>query len=298
MDWNGLRYVLALARLGSLERAAGELGVDPSTVSRRVHALEVGFGARLFDRTVAGHRLTPVGLRILQTAEQVELTVADMARAAQGADERLEGTIRIATLDAIASRLAPLLARFRLRHQLVEFELATDAGAASLLRHGSDLALGFARPAQVHLASRRVSCLGFGLYAGSAYLAEHPFRPEESTRGHQLLGYHRRLAHLPDARWLEERSQGAAFVLRAGSVDPLLVAAASGLGLAVLPCWLADLDPRLVRLLGPEPLLTRDLWLVVHRDSRRAARLRLFTEFLVAELRDRLAPAVDVRAAG
>jgi DNA-binding transcriptional LysR family regulator len=287
LDWNALRYVLALARRGSLERAAAELGVDPSTVSRRVHALEFGVGARVFDRAVSGHRLTPVGLRILQTAEQVELKVAAMERDAHRADERLEGKIRIATLDAIASRLAPFLARFRRDHPLVDFEIVSEAGPASLVRHAADLALSFTRPAQVHLASRRIASLGFALYAAREYLEEHPVRPDDPTRGHQLLGYHESLAHLPDAEWLDSRALGACFALRASSVDALLVAAASGLGLAVLPCWIADADPRLVRLLGPDPLVTRDLWMVVHRESRRAARLRAFTEFLMSELRER-----------
>lgn len=299
LDWNSLRFVLALARRGSLDRAAHDLGVDPSTVSRRVRALEVGVGARVFDRTASGHRLTSVGLRVLQTAERIELNVADMERAAGGADDRLEGMVRIATLDAIASRLAPYVVRFRQAHPLVDFEISSDPGTTRLLLREVHMAIGLTRPVQVQLASRRITSLGFGLYAAREYLEAHPFHPDDPADAHQWLGYKESLARLPEARWLESRAAGAAFALRANSVDPLLVAAASGLGLAVLPCWIADADSRLVRLLGPEPLITRDLWLVVHRESRRAARLRAFSDFLVAELRERvdLVPGA-VRAVG
>jgi DNA-binding transcriptional LysR family regulator len=297
LDWNSLRFVLALARRGSLDRAADELGVDPSTVSRRVRALELGVGARVFDRTLSGHRLTPVGLRILQTAEQIEVTVADMEREADHADDRIEGTIRIATCGVIAARLAPLLVRFRQAHPRVDFEIASGASAASLTNRLVDLAIGLDRPEQVQLASRRIASLGFGLYAAQTYLAAHPVDPDHPTRGHQLLGYGEGKAHWPEAQWLERRAGEATFALRADSLEPLLVGAASGLGLAVLPCWFAEGEPRLVRLLGPEPILSRDLWLVVHRESRRTARFRAFTEFLVAEVRERYEP-VPVKAAG
>lgn len=285
LDWNGLRYILALARHQALDRAAEELSVDPSTVSRRVRALERDIGARVFDRTASGHRLTVVGQRLLETAERVEADIVGMERDASQADQRLEGVVRIATSDAFGRhRISPIIGSFRRQHPHVDFELVADNRAASLIRREADLAVRFVRPAQTQLASRRVALLGHGLYASRAYLAEHPFDPGEPTRGHDLLGFHSSLAAMPEARWLEERAQGARFALRANRVDLLIPAALGGLGLAVLPCYIADAEPGLVRLLGPQDVVMRELWLVLHRDSRRIGRIRAFTDHLTAEI--------------
>jgi len=262
LDWNALQFILALARHQSLERAAGELGVDPSTVSRRVHALERDVGARVFDRTTSGHRLTVVGQRLFETAERIETDIAAMERDADRADQRLEGLVRVATSDAFG------------RHRL----------SASLIQREADVAVRFARPAQAQLASRRVTSVGQGLYAAREYLADRPFQPGSASRGHDLLGYHASLSSMPEARWLDERGQGARFVLRANRVDLLLPAAVAGLGLAVLPCYLADGEPQLVRLLGPRQVVTRELWLVLPRDSRRIGRIRAFVDHFTEQI--------------
>lgn len=286
LDWNGLQFVLALARQQSLERAAGELSVDPSTVSRRVRALERDIGARVFDRTGAGHRLTAVGRRLLEAAERVEADVAAMEREAAHADERLEGLVRVATTDAFGRhRLSSILSSFRRQHPRVDFELVAGNTPASLIRREADVAVRFVRPSQAQLACRRIATIGHGLYASREYLAEHPFDPGEPLRKHALLGYHSSLSALPEARWLEERALGARFAVRANRVDLLLPAVSSGAGLAVLPCYIADGEPELVRLLGPRDVVTRELWLVLHRDSRRIGRVRAFVDHFTAAMR-------------
>jgi len=285
LDWNALQFILALARHQALERAAEELGVDPSTVSRRVHALERDMGARVFDRTTSGHRLTAVGQRLVETAERVEADIATMERDADRADQRLEGLVRIATSDAFGRhRLAAILCSFRRLHPLVDFELVADTRTASLIQREADVAVRFVRPSQAQLASRRLAGLGQGLYAAREYLAGRPYRPGDPLRGHDLLGYHASLASMPEARWLDERAQGARFALRANRVDLLLPAAVAGLGLAVLPCYLADGEPRLVRLLGPREVVMRELWLVLHRDSRRIGRIRAFVDHFTEQI--------------
>jgi DNA-binding transcriptional LysR family regulator len=285
LDWNALQFILALARQRSLERAAAELGVDPSTVSRRVRALERDMGARVFDRNVSGHSLTAVGQRLLEAAERVESDVAAMEREAAHADRRLEGLVRVATTDAFgAHRVSSIIASFRLRHPLVEFELLADNRPASLVRREADVAIRFVRPGQAQLACRRIATIGHALYASPEYVARHPFDPGEPTRGHTLLGYDSRLAALPEARWLDERAMGARFALRANRIDLLIPATVSGMGLAVLPCYIADAQPGLVRLLGPQEVVTRELWLVLHRDSRHIGRIRAFTDHLTAQI--------------
>jgi DNA-binding transcriptional LysR family regulator len=285
LDWNGLQFILALARHQALDRAAEDLSVDPSTVSRRVRALERDIGARVFDRTASGHRLTAVGQRLLEAAERVEADILAMEREAAQADQRLEGVVRIATSDAFGRhRFSAIISSFRRQHPHVDFELVADNRVASLTRREADVAVRFVRPAQAQLASRRVALLGHGLYASRDYLAQRPFDPREPTRGHDLLGFHSSLAAMPEARWLDERAQGARFALRANRVDLLLPAALGGMGLAVLPCYVADAELGLVRLLGPQQVVTRELWLVLHRDSRRIGRIRAFTDHFTAEI--------------
>lgn len=284
-DWNALQYILALARHHSLERAAAELAVDPSTVSRRVHALERSIGARVFDRTTGGHRLTPLGQRLLETAERVEADIAGMEREADRADQRLEGLVRVATSDAFGRHcLAGISCGFQHEHPEVELELVADVRPASLIQREVDVALRFVRPAQAQLASKRVAALGHGLYASPGYLATHPFSADGDLRGHRLLGYHASLASMPEAKWLDERASGARFTLRANRVDLLVSAAVDGLGLAVLPCYVADRLQPLVRLRGPGEVVTRDVWLVLHRDSRRIGRIRAFADYLAGRL--------------
>jgi DNA-binding transcriptional LysR family regulator len=288
LDWNALRFALALARTGALDRAADALGVDPSTVSRRVRALERALGAKVFERSPSGHRLTAVGARLVETAEHVASDIAAMESEAASADERLAGTVRVATSDTL-SRLvvAPLAAQFARAHPQLAFELVADQRSANLARREADLAIRMVRTAQAQLVSRRLATLGHGLYAARDYLADHPFEGPGALAGHALVGYHESLAPMPEARWLDARAAGARFAVRANRADALLVAAASGLGLAVLPCYMADPEPRLVRLLGPDEVVRRDLWLVMHRDARRIARFRAFADHLAAEFRKR-----------
>lgn len=299
LDWNALQFILALARQQSLERAAEALAVDPSTVSRRVRALERDIGARVFDRTASGHQLTAVGRRLVETAERVEADIAGMEREAARADQRLEGVVRIATTDAFGHhRLSSILSSFRRAHPLVDFELVADVRPASLSRREADLAVRFVRPTQAGLVCRRIAALGHGLYASREYLAKRPFDAREPTRGHALLGYHASLAALPEARWLDERALGARFALRANRIDLLLPAAVSGMGLAVLPCYVAEAEPELVRLLGPRDVVIRELWLVLHRDARRVGRIRAFVEHLTAAVEAEAASLLGDGTAG
>ncbi|HVP68011.1 MAG TPA: LysR family transcriptional regulator [Anaeromyxobacteraceae bacterium] len=284
-DWNDLRFVLALVRGGSLERAAEALDVDASTVSRRVHALERALDARVFDRTTGGHQLTEMGRGLAATAERVEAEIAGMVRRVWQADRRLVGTIRIATSDAVGRYLlVPTLAQFQRVHSQVRIQVVADVRPVDLIRREADVALRFARPRQALLVSRRVASIGHGLYGSAEYLGRRPFHDVADLSNHALLGYDKGLGTLPEARWLDERAPAGSFALRANRVTLLVEAVAQGMGLAVLPCYAAAYDGRLVELIGPADVLERDLWLVLHRDSRRNARTRALADMLAAQL--------------
>jgi len=284
MDWNSLRYVLVLARLHSLQRASEELGVDPSTVSRRVRALEAEIGARFFERTPAGHDLTAVGRRWLQTAEQVEQGIEATEKETTQADLRPEGRVTVSAPDhLVRHRLAGLAARFRQAYAQVDFDFRSDNEAGGGDQRESDLAICEDRPESMALASRRLASVGLGLFAAPCYLAATPMDSSCSLSGHRVLARNRDVQPGADGRWLEKWGAGGQIVLRTGSYDALLAAAVAGLGVAVLPCFLADSDSRLVRLLGPESVALDELWLVVRRDARRVARVRAFADFILSE---------------
>jgi DNA-binding transcriptional LysR family regulator len=233
---------------------------------------------------MSGHRLTAVGIRLVHTAERVASDIAAMESEAASADERLVGTVRIATSDTMSRlHVAPLAAQFARLHPQLAFEIVADQRAANLVRRETDLAIRMVRTAQAQLVSRRLATIGHGLYASREYIDAHPFGGDEPFRGHVLIGYHESLARMPEARWLDERATGSRFAVRANRVDALIVAAANGVGLAVLPCYLADPDSRLVRILGPEDVVSRDVWLIMHHDSRRIARFRAFADYIAAE---------------
>jgi len=268
-NWDDLRIFLAVARAGSLSGAARTLGVNHSTVFRRIGAFEAELGVRLFERQPGGYLLTPAGEELRDGALRVEEEIASLSRKVTGQDLRLSGTVRVTTIDMLAFGLLPRhLAGFRDAYPGIEVELVVGNAALNLSRREADVAL-------------RVS-----------YRAR---RPEPDLALHDWIGFDsehealvRRVARfLPEARPM----------LRTNSVAAALSAAKAGMGLAPLPCGLADLEPDLVRIAPLPEDFTRDLWLLTHEDLRQTARIRAFLDFL-AEALAKEAPLLEGRSSG
>lgn len=282
-DWNDLRFFLAVQRAGNLSAAARQLRVNQTTVGRRLEALEASLGSRLFERHPTGFVLTPAGEGVREVAERMEGEALALERRAAGEDARLEGLVRLTTLESLGGHfLAPRLAAFHARYPGIRLELVTDSRSLSLTRHEADVALRLARPVQEGLFSRRVGLMGFGVYAAPDYLerAGAPRHPRELA-GHARVGLDESLSHVPDALWLAEHGGDSPLVFRSNSVLSLLNAVRGGLGVGVFPCYLAEGDARLRRLFGPEQVVSRELWLAVHADLRRTGRVRVLMDFLV-----------------
>lgn len=291
LDWNDLRYLLAFQQSGSVTRAARKLQVDHSTVLRRLSALEQALGTRLFNRTPTGYALTAEAEALLGTVKGIEESILSLERGLGGHDTRLEGTVRLTLSEALGSRfLAPRLGPFHERHPGIDLQCITSNVSLDLSRREADLALRLVRPVQEQLITRKVGEMGTGLYAAREYLARRG-RPRDVTdlSGHELIAYDESLASTPETRWMEKAGARGRFVLRANSTAMLVGATVAGLGLAMLPCFLADLEPSLERLPLPEELTPRAIWLVVHRDLQHAARVRAVSGFL-SEVLAREAP--------
>lgn len=273
-DWDDLRVFLALVRAGSLSAAARDLGVEHTTVARRVDALERDLGVALFERLPRAWRTTPEGAAIAERAEAVEREALAVARAAD-AGSAAPMRLRLSAPPVVASafltaRLAPLLAA----HPELRLDLVGEAATVSLARREADLALRLSRPSEADVIARRVGLLRFALWAAPAHLAGR------TSADWRWCGYDDALAHLPQERWLERRRGGRPLAFRANDLASLHAAAAAGIGVALLPHVLAADDPRLEHL-EEAPEATREIWLAVHPDLARAPRARLVIDHLV-----------------
>src|SRR5262245_60045774 len=175
IDWSDLHVVLAVARAGNFTAAAQALNVNQSTVTRRVAALHTALGARLLERRGAEQVLTPLGERLRPMLAAMEEQALALEQAAQGADTRPAGTVRVTTIETLATHfLAPALGRLRAEAPDVALEIDSTPRTLDLGRRETDVALRIARPRQVSVVARRVGALGFALYAAPAYLAGRP----------------------------------------------------------------------------------------------------------------------------
>jgi DNA-binding transcriptional LysR family regulator len=282
MEWDDLRYFLAVARAGSLVDAARQLRSSPPTVGRRVAALEAKLGARLFDRKQTGYALTESGAAIHKKAEEVEEAVLSVEREALGRDLHASGRVRLATSDELAANLlAPHLSEFRRCHPHVVLEIVAQTDFANLSRRDADVALRSARPEQQNLVICRAGWWKGGLYAAKSYAAAHNLEPGglRNFCNLDIITWTEEFAHFRGGPWFAEHARDATVVLQANSRRIHYSACKAGIGLAILPCLSADRDPDLVRLLPPEQVFVGELYLVTHRDLARTARVRAVIDF-------------------
>ncbi len=287
MNWDDIRYFLAVAHTGSLGDAARELCVNYSTVSRRLNAIEEALGSRLFERLATGYKLTPVGAEMLEPARRMEAESALLSRRVQGRDARLAGPLRVATTDAVATILMPELAVFSRRYPEIEVDLLSTPAPTELAMREAEVALLATDRPPERLVGRRLARLASALYASHGYLAERP--DIEDLAAHAWVGWEQEMQHIPVARWMREHQPDAHFVCRVRTGTALLAAVAAGIGIAHLLCFLADDDPTLRRLRPPEPVLETGLWLLTHEDVVATGRVRVFLDF-VAEAIGRQQP--------
>ncbi len=280
--WEDLALLRALGETGTLGGAARRLGVDHSTAFRRLGSLEARLGVRLFERARSGYAPTAAGETALAAAAGLLDGLADLERRLLGEDLRPSGLVRLTTTDTLADLLAPLLADFRSAYPAIQLELAIANVFFTLARRDADIALRPALEAPEALVGRRVAGIATALYAARDYLAVRS--ADLPPAGHDWIGPDDSLDHLGSARWMRRAVPAERVVLRASSLLALRAAARAGLGVAPLPCYLADGDPVLVRLGDPVPEMASALWLLTHPDLRRTARVRALLDFLAGRL--------------
>lgn len=283
LDWNDLRYFLAIHRSGNLARAGAELGINATTVSRRLTALEEQVHARLFDRTPDGYVLTEAGKDLVSYAERMETEALSLERIVVGADTRAEGSVRVTVTEMLATRfIMPFLHKFNAQHPGVTLEIECTNRTVSLARREADVALRLARPREDNVVAKKLATIPVALYASQNYLAQrgHPKDPDKSLAGHDVLLFAQSRTFELENTWILERTGGAQIPLRSDSVSSIYAATVGSLGIALLPRAVADRDTRLSRIetkTTPEP---RVIWQAVHVDLQKNARIRAVLDFL------------------
>ncbi len=292
--WDDLRFVLALSKAGSLAKAAKVLRVDHTTVGRRIESIEEALGLALFHRTHAGYALTLDGERLLGPMRAVEEAVLSLERAASSQAESLAGTVRLTSPETFGiAYLAPRLSVLGRSYPGLAIELDASGAVLDLHRREADIAVRFFKSQPQSLVVRRVGAVSYGLYATPEYLR---------SAGERHLRDHRLLAPPPaqattEGEWLSRITGGAPIAFASDLTLVLLAAALADAGVAVLPRYLGDVEPRLQRLpMAGEP--SDPLWLTVHGDLKNTPRVRLVLDFLAesfAKDRELLAGATTPR---
>lgn len=286
LDLNAVRDFLAVARAGSLNRAAATLGVNASTVGRRIETLETVLGVRLFQRGQTGYVPTDEGRDLVERAERIEAAALAFERGAEAAD-RVQGRVRLATAETLATTLLiPALPTLRARHPDLTIEIVTDIRSTNLHRREADLALRMVRPVQGNVTVKRLATMRYGLYGSKDYLTRRRGRSGQMDAGRfdgdDLIAWAEGYGDLPAARWIERALEGRAPALAVTSLQGHLAAARSGLGLAALPCFLATAVPDLCRVSSGADAIAQEIWLVIHADLAASARVRAVADWAEA----------------
>ena len=282
LDWDDLRFVLALRRAGSLGAAARLLKVEPSTASRRLSALEAALGAQLVARTPEGVLLNQAGLLVAGLAEGFDAGIEDLTRRIGGEDGRPEGIVRLATTESMATFLMAGLVPLRQAHPKIHVQLVVGSAALDLLRREADLALRMFRETRPELVTRKVTDVGWSLYASRAYVERTGFTMgADLPAGQPVIGYCGPTARSPGGVWLAAHSRPEDVVLTGESVPSVLNAVKAGLGVSALPCFAAHGDASLVRL-TPSLIARGEAFLVIPPDHRETVRVRIVMDALTA----------------
>jgi DNA-binding transcriptional LysR family regulator len=280
ISWNDLRYVLAVARCGTLSSAAARLRVDPTTVSRRIGRAASILSSRLFYR--AGGTLLPTeaGQIVIAHAERIELEVDRVKATVADADAAVAGSVRVTSVPVLVNRvLIPALPELHNKNPLLQLELIADAANLSLNRRDADIAVRLARPhKEQSVVARRIGQLDYAVFGPAG----------QAARGLPWITYERGMAALPQAAWIArtvKQGQADRSKLTVNDAEAVLQAIAAGLGKSLLPCAIGEQVKGLSRLGGRRPVLSREIWLLVHPELRHLGRIRAVTDWLEGVVR-------------
>ena len=294
MRWDDLRVLLALVREGTAARAAQHLEIHPATVYRRLDALEAAMGVKV----LSADGLTELGHEVFERAQRIEEEFFALQRAVTGRDEGLSGSVVLTLPESLLPFVMPIVSAFRQAHPLVVLELEAGDRMFDLARREADVALRPSLYPPQDAVGRRIATVAWTVYAPAKGKGQG--KEKARAKASEVLpwvGYTDTLRELAAVRWWRKHHGEEDVVMAVSSVPAMVRAVAAGVGQGMLPCFAGDEDPRIRRVLPPVPEAASALWLLIHADLRRAARVRAFVDFAFPALR-RLAPLFEGTTAG
>ena len=282
MDWDNLHYFLELARTGTLVGAARRMGVEHTTVSRRIQALEKQMGESLFAREAGGHRLTEAGRHLLPGVEAMEAAVLGVERLAPAPGGGPSGLVRVGATEGFSTLiLAKHLARLTQRHPQLSIDLLALPRMLHLSRREADIVISLERPTRGSVIVTKLADYTLHLYGQREYLARRPLVAQrEDLRHHAFISYVDDLLFTKELQFLDQLYQPERFAFRSTSITAQYEAVRAGAGLAVLPAFMADRDPILARVLPQEARFTRTFWMSMPAEGKHLARMQAVWGFL------------------
>ncbi|NRA83931.1 MAG: LysR family transcriptional regulator [Gammaproteobacteria bacterium] len=288
MNWDDLKVFLEVARTETLVLASKRLKLDSSTISRRIHKLESLLETQLFDRGVTGHTLTEDGHQLLKTAITIEQQTLSAVEILQGKNLLDKGNIRLGTTDAFGSYfIAPRLIDFFDLHPDITIDMLPLQRLVKLTQHEADLAVTIEKPQNKSLVVSKLSDYRLCMYASKEYLTKHgEISSLNQLSNHQVIGYVDDLLFSNQLSYLNRYLSDIEPVFRSTSVISQFSAVEQGLGVAILPCFLADKSPALVRVLMDDIDLYRSFWIAAPSDRMRLARVSHLWHYLKQQAND------------
>jgi DNA-binding transcriptional LysR family regulator len=276
LDWQDVRYFVALAHNRTLAATARALRVNHATVARRIENLEALLGSALFERRPEGYALTVEGKAVLAEAaamDEAALSLRDRLRTGT----EIRGLVRLTSPRSLLDCfLVQRLGALHERHPGIDLELIGDARVRSLARRDADIALRMGSPKDSDLIARRLGKVGYGLYASPAYA-----RKVANGEASAVIGYDPESDFISDAAWMVRRFPDQRFAIRSNSQTSQAAAARAGFGVALAPDFIAADDPGLERVFPKDPVPEPDLWLLMRRDLAKLPRIRAVADYLI-----------------
>ena len=279
LSWDDFRYVKAISDTRSLAGAAELLGVNHSTVFRRLGQIEQQLGSRLFERGRAGYAPTACGEQMVELAESMGDDIISFERAVTGQDLRPSGELRITTSDVLLLHfLGDVLIGFRRAYPEIVLDVVVSNQRLNLSKRDADVAVRATYQNPDPLSGSKVAQIAWAVF-GPAALATEPFNPTIDARRHDWVAFADPVAIAKAVRWLREHAGEKRIVYKINTMIGLAEAAAGGVGLALLPCYVGSAVAGLAQLGPPLPELEGELWLLTHPDLRNTARVRAFLDY-------------------
>jgi DNA-binding transcriptional LysR family regulator len=284
VSWDDFRLVKAISDTGSLAGAGDALGLNHSTVFRRLNALETELGSRIFERARNGYMATPAGEEMVSLAARMQEDVIDFERRVAGRDVKPSGELRVTTNDSLVAHLmTPMFGTFCRQFPEISLDVVIENRALNLSRRDADVAIRATADPPETLVGRRIASIGWCVYAHKDMAV--PVRIEAGDL-HEMcwIGFGDAISGVGPARWLSQSLPQARIMYRLNTVLGMSQAVEAGLGIGFLPCFIGDRSAALQRIIAKPMLFDGGLWLLTHPDLKNAARVRVFTDFIGKEL--------------